>query len=133
MKEKFKIFVKSNPQLVSYVTNKKMTWQQFYEIYDLYGEDNDIWNNYREESNTSNSSNVNNSTSSNNTSNSNFGALKELVGLFKGIDLNTVQKTLTSLEKAVGTFREFNFSNKDSSRNESQEYNERPMYKYFED
>ena len=25
-----------------------MTWQQFYEFYDLYGEDKNIWNNYIE-------------------------------------------------------------------------------------
>ena len=35
-KEAFKAFVRRNPQLVNFVQNKKMTWQQFYEIYDLY-------------------------------------------------------------------------------------------------
>ena len=37
-KEKFKDFVKKHPELISYVKNKKMTWQDFYEIYDMYGE-----------------------------------------------------------------------------------------------
>ena len=42
-KEKFKIFVKKNPILIKYVQNGSMTWQKFYEIYDMYGEDNNAW------------------------------------------------------------------------------------------
>ena len=42
-KEKFKDFVKNNPILLKYVKENKMTWQQFYEIYDLYGEDKEAW------------------------------------------------------------------------------------------
>ena len=45
-KEKFKDFVKSNPILLKYVKDGKMTWQQFYEIYDLYGEDKEAWKDY---------------------------------------------------------------------------------------
>jgi hypothetical protein len=26
-----------------------MTWQQFYEMYDLYGEDNEVWNDFKED------------------------------------------------------------------------------------
>ena len=37
-KEDFKKFVKKNPRLLRYINNKEMTWQQFYEMYDLYGE-----------------------------------------------------------------------------------------------
>ena len=45
-KEEFKEFVKKNPRLITYVKNNEMTWQKFYEMYDLYGETNDIWNEY---------------------------------------------------------------------------------------
>ena len=37
--DNFKSFVKKNPNLISYVRNGNMTWQKFYEIYDLYGEE----------------------------------------------------------------------------------------------
>lgn len=120
MKEEFKKFVQRNPHLADYVNSNKMTWQQFYEMFDLYGENNSIWDNFK--SNTSNSST---------STLSNIGvvsAIKELLSLFKGIDLNTVQKTLTSLDKAIDAFKGFN---KDEERNDA--YEERPKYRYFED
>ena len=46
----------------------------------------------------------------------------------KGIDLNTVQKTLNSLDKAIEAFKGFD-KNSDNINN----YQERPKYKYFED
>lgn len=118
MKDKFKIFVKNNPSLITYVRDNKMTWQQFYELYDLYGEDNEIWNTY-----------LNKNTNS--SINQNFN-VKDFFSLFKGIDLATVQKALMSVDKAIGTFRELN-TNENSSNATRNEYEERPKYKYFED
>lgn len=116
MKEEFKAFVKKNPEFVDYVRNNKMTWQQFYEIYDLYGENNSIWNSFK------NNKEVN-------SSNTNLvSTIKEFLGLFKGIDLNNVQKTLASLDKAIEAFKGFN-----NSSNNVNTYDERPKYKYFED
>ena len=45
-KEQFKEFVKTKPELATYVENNEMTWQKFYELYDLYGEDETIWRKY---------------------------------------------------------------------------------------
>ena len=45
-KEDFKAFVKSHPHLISYVKQGEMTWQGFYEIYDLYGDDTKAWDPY---------------------------------------------------------------------------------------
>ena len=45
-KETFKMFVRSNPSLLDYVRNGQMTWQRFYEMYDMYGENHSIWNSY---------------------------------------------------------------------------------------
>ena len=121
MKEEFKKFVQKNPQLIDYVNNNKMTWQQFYEMFDLYGENNNIWDNFKKSSTTNN-------TGSTLSSIGLISAIKEFLNLFKGIDLNTVQKTLTSLDKAIDAFKGFN---KDERSNDV--YEERPKYRYFED
>ena len=47
----FKNFVKTMPSLSSYVNNGKMTWQKFYDMYSLYGENNNIWDKYKLEYN----------------------------------------------------------------------------------
>lgn len=112
VKESFKNFVRKNPQLAKYVENKKMTWQQFYEIYDLYGENNSIWDDFKD--NTNNKSNI-------------VDVLKELIDLFKGIDLATVQKTLSSIDKAIEAFKGFKNDVKDNNVDDDNQY------KYFED
>ena len=45
-KEDFKKFVRSHPNLINYVNNGSKTWQQFYEMYDIYGENNSVWKDY---------------------------------------------------------------------------------------
>ena len=113
MIDEFKKFVKVNPHLVNYVKNNKMTWQQFYEIYDLYGEEDNIWNDFKDNSSSSSDNIVN--------------TIKGIVNLFKGIDLNSVRKALTSLDKAIEAFKGFN------NNSNSEIYEERPKNKYFED
>ena len=53
--DEFKKFVRNNPQLINYVKSNQMTWQQFYEIYDLYGENDNIWNDFKNNSSENNS------------------------------------------------------------------------------
>ena len=115
----FKKFVRNNPYLVDYVKNDKMTWQKIYEIYDLYGEDDNIWNTFK---NNNDNSNINTNTSNISTT------FKEIISLIKGIDLNSVQKALTSLDKAIETFKGFSSNNSNNSS-----YEERPKNKYYED
>ena len=50
-KDEFKEFIKSKPELVDLVKNKKYTWQDFYEVYDLYGKDESVWEKYKENKN----------------------------------------------------------------------------------
>ena len=45
-KEEFKTFVKKNPKLIKYVQDGSSSWQKFYEIYDIYGEDENAWKDY---------------------------------------------------------------------------------------
>ena len=48
-KEAFKGFVRENPSLMRFIKNGEMTWQKFFEIYDMYGADNRVWNDYLKE------------------------------------------------------------------------------------
>lgn len=120
-KEEFKSFVRKNPGLIKYVNNNSMTWQKFYEMYDMYGESNDIWNNYL------------NTTSNNivktNILSSSENAFRELVNTVKTINLEKVQKGINSLQKTISLVQELGSSNNTTPK----EYERRPIYKHFED
>lgn len=119
--EEFKKFIKTKPELISYVKSGEMSWQKFYEIYDIYGEDNSVWNEYL----TTTSSN-----SSNNTNRSTSYHLEDIIKMAKNIDVNKVQDSLTSLQKTLSLFGEI-LGSKEVSKTST--YNPRPLYRKFED
>ena len=57
-KEEFKRFASLHPSLIKHIKNKSMTWQKFYEMYDMDGENSIIWDPYRTNSNPSQPSSV---------------------------------------------------------------------------
>lgn len=105
----FKIFVKKNPNLVKYVNNGEMTWQKFYEMYDLYGEDNDIWKKYLTISATS-------------------VGVADLLSYFKNINLDSIQNGVNNIQRVLGVLGDIK-SNKETK----DEYKPRPIYKHFDD
>lgn len=120
-KEEFKSFVRKNPSLIKYVNNNSMTWQKFYEMYDMYGESNDVWNNYL--------GNTSNNIVKTSTLSSSENAFRELVNTVKGINLEKVQKGINSLQKTISLVQELGSSNNTAPK----EYERRPIYKHFED
>ena len=46
--DNFKTFVKNHPSFATYIKDGTMTWQKFYELYDMYGESSSIWNEYKD-------------------------------------------------------------------------------------
>ena len=44
--KEFKQFVSTHPELIKFVNSGKMTWQKFYEMYSLYGKNNEVWKDY---------------------------------------------------------------------------------------
>ena len=42
-KENFKHFAKRHLELAEIVLKGKTTWQKLYELYDIYGEESDVW------------------------------------------------------------------------------------------
>ena len=44
--ENFKNFVRNKPNLQNFVAKGEMSWQDFYNMYELYGEQNSVWDKY---------------------------------------------------------------------------------------
>ena len=90
--DNFKSFVRRNPNLITYVREKNTSWQELYELYDLYGEDPTIWNKYlnKEEKRGEESSNNN--------------PLNNILTMAKNIDTDKLQDGLSSIQKAVDLF-----------------------------
>ena len=109
--DSFKTFVKANPSFASYIKNGSMTWQKFYELYDMYGEDSTIWNDFKE------------------ASKKNSPTISDIVNMAKNIDINKLQEGVNSLSKAVGLFSEL-FTNNNSNIDA---YKPRAIYKRFDD
>lgn len=115
--EEFKEFVKKNPALIKYVKNDEMTWQKFYEMYDLYGEEENIWKDYR----TANEKSIIASTTTG----------FDLINWLKNIDIDAFQENINSVKRVVGVLQDLNTNN--TNDNTSSEYKPRPIYKHFED
>lgn len=114
-KEMFKEFVKKNPKLLKYVKNNEMTWQGFYEIYDMYGEDNNAWKEYLGDAATATASTI---------------GIADAFKWLKNIDLDSVQEGVKSIERVLGVFSDLS---KKDTKTPKEEYKARPLYKHFED
>lgn len=117
--DNFKSFVRKNPNLIAYVREKNTSWQELYELYDLYGDDSTIWNKYlnKEEKKVEESSNNN--------------PLNNILTMAKNIDADKLQEGLSSIQKAVDLFGGLLVKDKDTST--KSDYLPRPVYKRFDD
>jgi len=122
-KEDFKRFVRSHPELVNYVNSGKMSWQKFYEMYDIYGENNSVWLNYQDTRNVD----VKQETTSKIASTVGDTSLKDLFNMVKKIDLESVRKGAEGLQKAISLVQDF------GTTKQTNNYQARPLYKHLED
>ena len=104
----FKSFVRKNSSLIQYVNSGEMSWQKFYELYDLYGEDENVWSKYLSSSDRKESS--------------------DFINWLKGIDLDSIREGIDSIQRVIGVFQDFN-----SSKVNNDVYQPRPLYKHFDD
>lgn len=96
-KEEFKEFIKTKPELVDYVKNKEYTWQDFYEVYDLYGTDESVWEKYKKVKKIDDRKSA---------------SLDELTSLVKNINLDNVQKYINNAQKAINVISELTSKSK---------------------
>ena len=125
-KEDFKIFAKTRPELADYVKDGSMSWQGFYELYDIYGNNDDVWNKYATKQNAER-------TSSN--ERISFNNIEDLV---KKIDMNSVQKHIGTAQKAINLFKDFGTKSGESASKAISSLGStpkipRPLNKFFED
>ena len=111
-KESFKIFVRKHPELATYVLKNSTSWQQLYEIYELYGENNSIWNNYFTKETITDTITTSAST------------IKDFISNLKNIDMESVQKGINNIQKTIGLLQDIGLTNTKESQ---------PIYKRFED
>ena len=118
--ESFKSFVKEKPDLIDYVKRKEMSWQEFYNLYELYGPNHNIWDKYLKVGSASSSSSF---------------SFKDMLGMFKNIDMNEVQKGIGSLQKGIGYLQNMvaERTAKNTPETKKSSYEPRPMHKYFDD
>lgn len=120
-KEEFKVFVKEHPELIKFVKSNEMSWQKFFEIYSLYGNDENVWKKYF--------SNATEESSSDDGIKENL-SVSDLIDMVKKVDLNNVQKNITNISKAIGLVQSL-ITKDDAGASET--YTPRPLYKKFED
>ena len=120
-KEEFKEFVKKNPKLITYVKNNEMTWQQFYEMYDLYGEEENIWKDYLTKKEEVREVVTQKAITG-------FG-LSEVVNWLKNVDLDGLQEGIGNVQRVLGVVQDFT----KKENKETSTYKPRPLYKHFED
>jgi len=116
-KDTFKSFARIHPELASTVLNGNATWQQLYELFEIYGENNSIWNQYL------NSSSLTDIASTSTTT------FKDFFNTMKNLDMDSVQKGITNLQKTIGLLQDIGLGSKKTTPT----YEPRPLYKHFED
>ena len=111
LKDDFKEFIKVNPTFASYVNSGEMTWQKFYEMYDLYGPDNEVWNKYKNVKTERETTKIND--------------------LLKNIDMDSIKEHISSAQKALDLVQEL--TSKATPTSSAVVDLPRPLNKFFED
>lgn len=121
-KDSFKAFVRKHPELITYVNNDQMTWQKFYDMYTLYGEENnEAWSSYLKRKNNS---------STTRTGKKEF-KMSDIIDYVKNVDMDSLQKGISGIERAIGFIQDLGIVK--SSPSTPNHYQPRPIYKSFED
>lgn len=110
-KEDFKKFVQTKPELADYVENNSMTWQKFYELYDMYGEDEKIWSKYHKTT----------------------SEPRKISDFMENIDPDNLQKHIESAQKALDIFSELATKTSENIASNIKPSIERPLSKFFGD
>ncbi len=110
-KEDFKEFIRINPTFASFVNSGEMTWQKFYEMFDLYGPDSNVWDKFKTVNKERETTKIND--------------------LLKNIDMDSIKEHISSAQKALDLVQEL--TAKGTTASASVVDAPRPLNKFFED
>lgn len=111
-KEQFKVFAQNHPELAQTVLSGNTSWQKLYEIYDIYGEKSSVWNELSQK-----------------TAQSSLSTFKDFFNTFKNIDMQSIQKGITNIQKTISLIQELGLDSPETQKI----YEPYPIYKRFED
>jgi hypothetical protein len=133
--DEFKSFVKTKPELISYVRNGDMTWQKFYEIWDIYGSNNEEWKKYKPKEDSSKEASNTSDNATRTTDTKEVFGINDLFNMFKKIDLNSVKNNISGIQKAIGLIQDMtNKTGADVGTTAAKSaYTPRPIFRRFED
>jgi hypothetical protein len=92
--EKFKQFVKKHPKIIQEVRSGKKSWKEFYEDWYLFGEDDEIWEPYKQEP-----------SSAKPTEKGSNKWFEKISNMLQNIDSDEVQKHLVSVQQAIAAIQ----------------------------
>ena len=101
-KESFLSFAREHPELAKEVLDKNVSWQQLYELYEIYGENHSIWNRYLKKD-------------------FDLNSFKDLFQMIKNIDLDSVQTGIQNIQKTIGLLQDIGIGKQTSE----------PIYRRF--
>lgn len=112
-KEAFKLFLKNNPKLINYIKDNENSMQKLYEVYDVYGEDDKVWDEYLTDRSSINLNNISN--------------------IVKNIDMNSIKGHINTAQKAIGLVQELTGKVNDGVKAIKKPLSPKPLDKFFED
>ena len=93
-KDKFISYARSHPELAKEVLKGNVSWQQLYELYEIYGENHSIWNTYLKGDSLD------------------LNQFKDLFEMIKKVDLNHVQEGIQNIQKTIGLLQDIGIGNR---------------------